>query len=144
MDWYRCLRENTNIPIALHIGRPHGPRPCLASDVIAAIKEECIDYFNFGGSSTEVKRAAAIAEEQGIPCWIQMGGVCLGVVAAYSVHVQCTIPNATLPCDELPFVRVADVTDGALVLDKGQFIVPGGPGLGVKLDQNTVEKYRVG
>ncbi len=78
-----------------------------------------------------------------MPCWVQMGGVCLGVLAAYSTHVQCTIPNATLPCDELPFVRTADVLDGSLVLEKGHFLVPEGPGLGVKLDMKVVEKYRV-
>jgi L-alanine-DL-glutamate epimerase-like enolase superfamily enzyme len=72
-----------------------------------------------------------------------MGGVCLSVLAAYSVHVQCTIPNATLPCDELPFVRTADVVGGALAVEKGHFIVPDGPGLGVTLDVKVVERYRV-
>lgn len=143
LDWYRHLRENTNIPIALHFGRSQGPSPCLASDVLAALKEECIDYMNLSGTATEVKRAAAIAAVQDVPCWIQMGGVCLGVLATYSVHVQCTIPNATLPCDELPFVRIADVTDGGLLRDKGHFLVPDRPGLGVKLDMKTIEKFRV-
>ena len=73
-----------------------------------------------------------------------MGGLCLGVLAAYSVHLQATLPNATLPCDELPFMRIADVLDGSLVVENGHFIVPEGPGLGVKLDMKTVEKYRVG
>ena len=66
------------------------------------------------------------------------------VLFAYSVHVQATIPNATLPCDELPFTRVADVVNGALVVMDGHFILPQGPGLGVKLDMSTVEKYRTG
>ena len=73
-----------------------------------------------------------------------MGGGCLGVLAAYSVHVQCTIPNATLPCDELPFVRVTDVLGGSLMLKDGHFAVPDGPGLGVELDMEVVEAYRVG
>ena len=104
---------------------------------------ECIDYANLGGSALEIRAAAAICEADDIPVWIQMGGVCLSVLAAYSTHVQCTIPNATLPCDELPFVRSADVLDGGLVLEKGHFEVPEGPGLGVQLDMKTVEKYRV-
>ena len=143
LDWYRLLREKTHIPIALHIGAPQGHRPCQAGDVLAALKAECIDYVNLGGSAQEIKRAAAVAEAGDVPCWVQMGGVCLGVLAAYSVHVQCTIRNATLPCDELPFVRVDDVLGGSLVLEKGHFSVPEGPGLGVKLDMNVVEKYRV-
>jgi L-alanine-DL-glutamate epimerase-like enolase superfamily enzyme len=145
LDWYRLLREKTHIPIALHLGAPqaHGGRPCRGSDVLAALKAECIDCVTLGGSALEIKQAAAVAEAGDVPCWVQMGGVCLGVLAAYSVHVQCTIPNATLPCDELPFVRTADVLDGGLVLEKGHFLVPDGPGLGVKLDLKVVEKYRV-
>jgi L-alanine-DL-glutamate epimerase-like enolase superfamily enzyme len=145
LDWYRLLREKTQIPIALHIGFPQaqGAIPCRSSDVLAALKAECIDYVNLGGSAQEIKRAAAVAEAGDVPCWVQMGGVCLGVLAAYSVHVQSTIPNAILPCDELPFVRVADVLDGGLILENGHFLVPKGPGLGIKLDMKVIEKYRV-
>ncbi|MDP6357839.1 MAG: enolase C-terminal domain-like protein [Planctomycetota bacterium] len=143
-DWYRLLREKTSIPVALHIGVPQAGTPCRGGTVLQALKAECIDYVNLGGSAMETKRGAAVAEAADVPCWLQMGGVCLGVLATYSAHVQCTIPNATLPCDELPFIRIADVIDGGLVLDKGHFLVPEGPGLGVKLDMKTVEKYRVG
>ena len=143
LDWYRLLREKTHIPIAMHIGVPQGARPCRGSDVLAALKAEAIDYVTLGGTAQEIKRAAAVAEAGDVPCWIQMGGVCLGVLAAYSVHVQSTIPNATLPCDELPFVRAADILDGGLVLEHGHFLVPEGPGLGVKLDMKVIEKYRV-
>ena len=106
-----------------------------------ALKAECIDYVNLGHTAQQVKKAAAVAD---VPCWVQMGGLCLGVLAAYSVHVQATIPNAILPCDELPFTRVADVVGGGLVVENGHFVVPKAPGLGVKLDMAVVEKYRVG
>ncbi|MFH1569259.1 MAG: enolase C-terminal domain-like protein [Gemmatimonadota bacterium] len=146
LDWYRLLREKTHIPIALHFGAPQagGSRPCRAADVLAACKAKCIDYANLGGTAQEVKAAAAVAAAADVPVWVQMGGVCLGVLAAYSVHVQSTVPNATLPCDELPFVRTADVLGGSLVLDKGHFHLPDGPGLGVRLDLDVVERYRVG
>lgn len=136
LDWYRLLREKTHIPIALHLGAPN--------TVLAALKAECIDYVNLGGSAQQLKKASAVAEAADVPCWVQMGGLCLGVLAAYSTHVQSTIPNAILPCDELPFTRIADVLDSGLVVDNGHFIVPEGPGLGVKLDMSVVEKYRVG
>jgi len=146
LDWYRLLREKTDIPLAMHFGAPQagGARPCLASDVLEALKAECLDYATLGGTSQEVIKAAAVAEAADVPVWIQMGGVCLGILAAYSSHVQATIPNATLPCDELPFVRSADVLGGSLVLDEGHFILPEGPGLGVTLDMDVIERYRVG
>jgi L-alanine-DL-glutamate epimerase-like enolase superfamily enzyme len=118
LDWYRLLRQKTHIPIALHFGAPQaqGARPCHGRDLLTALKAECIDYANLGGTALEIKDAAAVAAADDIPVWVQMGGVCLGVLAAYSVHIQSTIPNATLPCDELPFVRIADVLGGSLVL----------------------------
>jgi L-alanine-DL-glutamate epimerase-like enolase superfamily enzyme len=136
LDWFRLLREKTHIPIALHANSPE--------EVLDAIKAECIDYVNLSGSALEIKKAAAIAEAADVPCWVQLGGLCLGVKAAYSVHLQATIANATLPCDELPFIRVADVLDEGLGLENGHFNVPQKPGLGVTLDMEVVEKYRVG
>ncbi|MBI2504489.1 MAG: hypothetical protein HYW07_14800 [Candidatus Latescibacteria bacterium] len=135
LDWYRLLREKTHIPMALHLGAPAG--------VLQALKAECVDYVNLGGSALQVRKAAALAEAAQVPCWVQMGGLCLGVLAAYSVHLQSTLPNATLPCDELPFTRVADVLEGGLKLEAGHFHVPQGSGLGIKVDMKVVEKYRV-
>lgn len=135
LEWYRILREKTHIPIALHLGAPAG--------VLAALKAECIDYVNLGGSALQVRQAAALAAAADVPCWVQMGGLCLGVLAAYSVHLQSTLENATLPCDELPFTRQADVLAGGLALENGHFRVPEGPGLGVEIDMEVVERYRV-
>ncbi len=135
LDWYRLLREKSQIPMALHLGAPAG--------VLQALKAECIDYVNLGGSALQVRKAAALAEAAQVPCWVQMGGLCTGVLAAYSVQLQSTLPNATLPCDELPFTRVADVLEQSLRLEAGHFHVPQGPGLGVKVDLKVVEKYRV-
>ena len=136
LDWYRLLRTKTHIPLALHLGAP--------GDVLAALKAECIDHVNLGGPALQVRKAAGVAEADDVPCWVQMGGLCLGVLATYSVHLQSTIPNATLPCDELPFTRVADVLQGSLELSDGHFTVPDSPGLGVSVDRSVVEKYQVG
>jgi L-alanine-DL-glutamate epimerase-like enolase superfamily enzyme len=135
LEWYRMLREKTHIPIALHLGAPSG--------VLAALKAECIDYVNLGGSALQVRQAAALAQAADVPCWVQMGGLCTGVMAAYSVHLQATLASATLPCDELPFTREADVLEGGLALEEGHFKVPEGPGLGVKVNMEVVERYRV-
>ena len=135
-EWFRMLREKTFIPIALHAQS--------ASMVLNALKMECIDYVNLSGSALEIRHAAGVAAAADVPCWVQLGGLCMGVKAAYSVHLQAAIPNATLPCDELPFVRVADVLNEGLGLKDGHFDVPTGPGLGVTLNMDVVEQYRVG
>lgn len=49
----------------------------------------------------------------------------------------------SLPLDELPHIRVNDLSGGGLALSEGAVTVPEGPGLGVSLDLNAVEKYRI-
>ena len=61
-----------------------------------------------------------------------------GVMAAYLVHLQATLTNTTLP-----FTREADVVAEGMVLEKRHFTVLAGPGLGVKVDIDVVECYRV-
>lgn len=61
-----------------------------------------------------------------------------GVMAAYLVYLQTTLPNTTLP-----FTREADVVAEGMVLEKRHFTVPAGLGLGVKVDIDVVECYRV-
>ena len=65
LDWFRLLREKTHIPIALHANS--------ATQVLAALKAECIDYVNLSGSALEIKKAAALAEAADVPCWVQIG-----------------------------------------------------------------------
>lgn len=62
------------------------------------------------------------------------GRVCTGVMAAYSVHLQ-----AMLSCAE----PETDVVAEGLALAKGHFTVPTGSGLGIKVDMEVVERYRV-
>ncbi|MDA0337169.1 MAG: hypothetical protein O2782_18560 [bacterium] len=136
LDWYRLLREKTHIAQALHLGDP--------GQVLRALKHECVDYLCLGGSALQVRQTAGLAAAAQVPCWVQMGGSCLGVLTAYSVHLQSTLANATMPCDEHPFKRVADVVTDGIVLEAGHFNVPTGPGLGIVVDMQRVEQYRVG
>ena len=63
-------------------------------------------------------------------------------MAAYSVHVQATLPNATLPCDELPFTAGGRCCGPGVGAGAGA-PVPIGSGLGIKVDMEVVERYRV-
>ena len=60
----------------------------------------------------------------------------------YTCSVRSPTPRSL--ASKLPFVRVADVLGGSLMLKEGHFAVPDGPGLGVELDMEVVEAYRVG
>ena len=132
--WYSLLRHKTDIPQALHLIDPYA--------VLCAVKADAVDCFNLSGNVAPVKRSAAIAETAGCPIWLQTGGLCLGVQAAFSAHLQATLTNDLLPCDELPFVRENDLIGGSLEFASGHFVVPRGNGLGIALDDDAVAHYR--
>ena len=131
----RLLREKTDIMQAYHLGS--------AADVLKAAKAEALDCVNLGGSAAGVKAAAAVAEAQNWPCWVQMSGVGLGPQAVFSLHVQATIPNATMACDELPFTKEHDLLAEPLIPKSGHYDLPTGPGIGAELDHEAMKRYEV-
>jgi L-alanine-DL-glutamate epimerase-like enolase superfamily enzyme len=134
-SWYRQLRAKAEPPVARHLGS--------ARDVFLNLHAEAVDAVNTGGNVATVLRNAAVAEAGGIPVWLQMFAFGSGVATTFVAHVACTIPNCTMPIDELPHIRVDDLSGGSLALSDGAVTVPDGPGLGVSLDMDAVEKYRV-
>ena len=131
--WYSLLRHKTDIPQALHLTSPE--------TVLRAVKGEAVDCFNISGNVATVKKCAAIAEAAGCPIWLQPGVLCLGIQTVFSTHLQATLTNELLACDELPFVRDNDLIGGSLEFNSGHFIVPQGNGLGITLDMDAGAHY---
>ena len=94
-------------------------------------------------SAMQVRKAAVLADAADVPCWVQMGGLCTGVMAAYSVHLQATLPNATLLCDELPFTSGGRCFGRRVGAGEGALYRATGSGLGIKVEMEVVERYRV-
>ena len=116
--WYCLLRYKTDIPQALHLIEPY--------DVLRAVKAEAVDRFNLSGNVAAVKRSAAIAGVAGCPVWLQMGGLCLGIQTAFSIHLQATLTNdlrtlrrAALRPGERPARRLPDLRLGRVRRARG-------------------------
>ncbi len=133
---YCDFRRHTPIPLAPHLGE--------ARLVMSAIRAGAADCFNLGGSVEQVLVMAGMAEAAGIPVWLQVVGLGLGISGAYGTHVHAVVRNATIPSDCLHFSREDDLIGGALAPREGFVQVPEAPGLGVELDMDAVAKYRVG
>ena len=134
-DSYRDFRKQTRIPLAPHIADP--------KIIIDAIKADAADMFNTAGSPMSAQQNAGIAEAAGLPVWLQVVGLGLGVSGAFGTHVHAVIKNATIPSDSLHFVRENDLIYGALTPKDGFVEVPTTPGLGIELDMEALEKYRI-
>ncbi len=136
-DQWRLLRERIDIPIAPHLLR--------AEDALNVLKANAADMMNITGNVATTLAIAALAEAAGLPVWLQTAGLCLGIGAAFSVHLHAVVRNATLPADTLHFLREHDLlVDRPLEPKEGLVTVPQGPGLGVDVDQTVLEQYRVG
>jgi muconate cycloisomerase len=84
-----------------------------------------------------------IAKVAGIPVW-HGSGVDLGVLEASYLHACAATENATLSSDIFgEFCRFDDLIVEPIEIENGFAKIPEKPGLGVELDEEAVEKYRV-
>lgn len=138
LDWYVFLRKELKkigIPLALHLGG--------FKAVIEAIRRDCVDYLNLGGSMAHFVKLAAIAEAAEIPVW-HGSGVDLGILDCSYVHACAAAKACTLASDIIGnFLREDDLILEPLQFKAGQALVPQKPGLGVELDEKAVKRYSV-
>jgi glucarate dehydratase len=106
-----------------------------AADVIL------VDPHETGGLWPCIK-AAAVAESAGIPVTLHSGGE-LGLSQAAYLHLAASIPNMTIPIDcEYSYLDQDIVTERLPIIDGGMK-VPTGPGLGVEVDLDRLEAFRI-
>ncbi|MEA2596431.1 MAG: muconate cycloisomerase [Thermomicrobiales bacterium] len=135
LDWYVLARQKLTVPIALHLGEP---RP-----VVEAIKREACDWLNTGGPMVNTYKLAGLAEAAGVPTW-HGSGVGLGISEAAYTHVSAACRSMVLTSDICgETLRVNDLIREPLVIRDGHVCVPEGPGLGVELDEDAVDRFRV-
>lgn len=135
LDWYVELRRRIALPIALHVDDP--------GIVLEAIKRDAADAFNLGGGPTAFVQLARLAEAAGRPVW-RGSGVDLGIADAAAVQACAAAPSCTMPSDLIGhLIRVDDLIRQPLVTENGAVRVPDGPGLGIDLDEEAVQRYSI-
>jgi galactonate dehydratase len=134
------VRSKTSIPIAT------GERLFSVHDFSAVLNERAADILqpDLGscGGITQYKKISALAE----PDYVQMsphvwGGP--GITAA-ALQVDATIPNFLIQ----ESISKSDgffneLIEPAIQWEDGCLVVPDGPGLGVELKEQTLERYRL-
>ena len=134
IDGYLLLKREVDYPIAIHSNQP---------PPLEAVKARMCDYFvlEFEWASTLVKQAA-IAEAAGVHLWVE-NGLYSGISAMFQTHQAAAIKNACL-CISLIFLMEDDLIIEPFAVKNGHVEVPEKPGLGVELDEDAVDNYRVG
>ena len=134
-------------------------RVAEATDVRIAAGEQDITRFDFAdlmdlgvdvvqpdiaraGGFTETKRIAQMAADRGRLCVPHAWKT--EILASASVHMVAAMPQGRLveySTERSPMAQ--ELTTGTLAFEDGYVTVPDTPGLGVELDMETVERYRV-
>ncbi|MFV0337349.1 MAG: mandelate racemase/muconate lactonizing enzyme family protein [Chthoniobacterales bacterium] len=84
---------------------------------------------------------AGAAEQANLPIW-HGSGLDLGVGTAWQLHLASTAPNCQLPGDQAgPWLREHSLVNEEFVVKNGCISVPTGPGIGVSVDRDALERY---
>ncbi|MBT5058540.1 MAG: hypothetical protein HOM68_18510 [Gemmatimonadetes bacterium] len=136
---YRRLRDELEIPIAMHLHI--NDRGSLG--MVDAIAAGSCDIFNLGaGSTQDFLGRAYLAQEAGIPVWHGSAHE-LGILDAAILHACAAAPACTLPSDILSCQREHNLLTTSLDVVDSCIRVPDGPGLGVELDEDALQRYAV-
>ena len=112
-------------------------------------------YYTKAGGLFKAKKMLDVAEAGGIQCDVN-GSAEMGVGNAANLHVAAANSIVTLP-GTIPITSTAEIERTSIAghkylddiikvpfeYDDGHLIVPDGPGLGIELDMDKIEKYAV-
>jgi len=111
-------------------------------DMANAGLDAAVPNMEIAGGILATKKVVAVAEACGINCWLHCSGD-LGVSEAARIHFLASTPYIIEPSQTGHDLRnLDDIIKGPpKKYEDGCAPVPEGPGLGVELDKDKVEKY---
>lgn len=117
-------------------------------ETLNVIKREAADAIQldprFDAGFMGAKKAAGIAEAAGMP--VSTHGTALGISTSAFLHFNASTPNSIIanqPPSSAYLLYDDVITGGPMKIENGYIQIPEGPGLGVELDPEKVEKYSV-
>lgn len=130
---YRLLRAQGLFPVAMHVRG--------GETLFQAIKMECCDYINLGDLPWNVFRGGGMCWLANIPTW-HGSGLDLGVLEALYLHVCAATKSMSRPSDILSRnIREHNLITNPFPVVDGAVELPGGPGLGISLDRDALDRY---
>lgn len=136
---FKYLRQNLGIPMYRHISLPYTQD---IRDMIAFVRADAVDGYNFNGSAYNCVLLAEIAHLEGKSCW-RGSEVDLGISETMGLHIAAASVNCTIPSDIFgELVRENDLIVNPIQFENGAALLPSGAGLGIALDQEALHHYK--
>lgn len=137
------LRRFSSIPIVLHVSPPYIAEGQTIHDAINAIKHGAVDGFNFNAGIHSFQQLDAVATAAGMNCW-HGSEIDLGILEAMFIHNASAANSCVWPSDIFGrLLREHDLLKTPLTLKPPYAYLPKGLGLGVELDRDAIEKYKM-
>jgi muconate cycloisomerase len=138
LEQFKALRPRIRARVVVHIDPPESLGTVLGSGAAGGLNIDSHTAGLWGWRS-----AAAAAEAHNLPIW-HGSGLDLGVYTAAQLHLAASAPNCTLPGDQVgAWIRQSTLVRQPFVVEDGCILVPPGPGLGVELDDDALDKYTI-
>lgn len=143
--WLADVRRQVSVPVMADES-VYSPQDAMA--IVRANAADVLSvYVGKGGGISSARQVAAVAESAGLVCTIG-SNLELGIANAAMIHLgmaTSAIAAEDFPCDILsPFYYDEGILTEPLPITAGEARPPEGPGLGVELDDDKVEFFRLG
>ncbi len=144
VSWLSDVRNHIQIPVMAD------ESVYTLQDAMAVVRAGAADvlsvYIGKGGGIGPARKVAAVAEAAGLTCTVG-SNLEMGVASAAMIHLSLATPGIgaeEFPCDILgPFFYEGDFLAEPLPIKAGEARATERPGLGVALDDEKVEYFRV-
>jgi L-alanine-DL-glutamate epimerase-like enolase superfamily enzyme len=128
----KLIRSKTSVAIAHHYGSP---------PIMTALKEDVCDGFVIGGGASRVLRDGQVSAAAEKPFFLQLVGT--GITATWALHFGAVLTHARWPAVNCHQLYTHQMVTPPIRVFNGTTTVPDGPGLGVDLDEEAVERFRL-
>jgi L-alanine-DL-glutamate epimerase-like enolase superfamily enzyme len=128
----RQIRSRINKAIAMHYGSP---------PIITALDQDVTDGFVVGGDVRSIAEQTALADAANKPYWLQLVGT--GITTTWAAHLGAVHKAAKWPAITCMNIWKEQLIKDKIVLRGGYHRVPEKPGLGIELDEKTINKFTV-
>jgi len=140
LDGMRLLRQQTGVPIMADESVQ------TLRDAFEVARAEAADVFNVyiveAGGVTEAAAIFAMARALDIPC-VTGSQAELGIGTAAAAHLGVALAHLPYPCETSGPRRYArDIVSPGPRIEHGMLYPPDGPGLGVRLDWDTLREWQ--
>ena len=129
------LRDLVQARVVVHVDPPESLWNVMRSEAAGGLN------IGSGVGLFHWRIMAGAADLANLPIW-NGSSLDLGIATAAQLHLCASAPNCTLPSDQAgPWLRESHLLKHDFVIQDGHIILPTGPGLGIEVDLDALEKY---